>query len=79
VSTFSTLTTAQVAKLQSIAQLSGVAILSASTQTYDDNFTKWTASAKVEYINSVGGVDRTNIQFSFGALRGQPAWRPVPN
>ena len=52
-------------------------ILSARTETYDDNFTKWTAEAEVEFINQVGGVERTNIHFGFSGLSGEPSWWPA--
>lgn len=46
--------------------------------TYDDNFMKWTASATVEYINEVGGVQRREIQFKFDpSFSGQPTWFTV--
>jgi hypothetical protein len=54
-------------------------ILSARTETYDDNFTKWTAEAEVEFINQVGGVERTNIHFGFSGLGGEPSWLPAQN
>jgi hypothetical protein len=42
--------------------------------TTDDNFMKWTASATVEFINSVGGVERTNLDFKFGTINGETYW-----
>ncbi len=51
-------------------------IISLDVQTYDDNFKKWTATATVEYINHIGGVDRTNLSLRFDPVSGQPAWFP---
>jgi len=49
-------------------------IIDEHTVTYDDNFMKWTASATVEYINSVGGVGRTNLEFNTTTMMGDIAW-----
>lgn len=52
-------------------------IISLDVQTSDDNFMNWTASATVEYINQIGGVDRTNLDFKFNpGYTGQPTWFP---
>ena len=45
-------------------------IIKLRADTYDDNFMKWKASATVEFINHVGGVDRTNLVFEFHAISG---------
>jgi hypothetical protein len=43
--------------------------------TADDNFMKWTGSAKVEFFNQIGGVERTNLNFKFvPSLAGQANW-----
>ena len=50
-------------------------IISLDVQTYDDNFMSRTASATVEYVNQIGGVDRTNIELKFDpGYAGVPAW-----
>jgi hypothetical protein len=50
-------------------------IINLDTDTTDNNFTKWTATATVEYINQIGGVDRTNLAFRFDpGFTGQPTW-----
>jgi hypothetical protein len=46
-------------------------IISQRADTSDENFMKWTATATVEFINPVGGVDRTNLDFKFDAWAGQ--------
>jgi|ERR1035437_2279860 hypothetical protein len=38
-------------------------IISVDASTYDDNLAKWKASATVEFINHIGGVDRTNLYY----------------
>jgi hypothetical protein len=48
-------------------------ILTQRTETYDDNFNKWTARAEVEFINPVGGVERTNLDFG-SSPSGQMSW-----
>jgi hypothetical protein len=51
-------------------------ILSRHTDTLGDNFTKWSATATVEFINKHGGVERKTVDFTFGAMSGQPDWWP---
>jgi hypothetical protein len=38
-------------------------IISLQCDTDDNNFLNWTATATVEYINTVGGIERTNYEF----------------
>lgn len=40
-------------------------ILESQTRTFDASVSKWTGSAKVEFINANGGVSVTNIPFRF--------------
>jgi hypothetical protein len=50
-------------------------IIALDVQTYDNNFKNWTANATVEYINHIGGVDRTNIELTFDpGYTGVPTW-----
>jgi hypothetical protein len=50
-------------------------IIQHNTETYDHNFTKWTGSATVEFINMVGGVERTNLEFIFDPnIDRKPRW-----
>jgi len=49
--------------------------------TYDQNVKQWKASATVEYINHLGGIDRTNLEFEFDTFGGdlicskkEPPW-----
>lgn len=49
-------------------------IIDLRAETYDDNFMKWTASATVEYINPVGGVNRTNLEFKPSVIGGKMNW-----
>jgi hypothetical protein len=39
--------------------------------TYDQNVKRWTATATVEYVNNLGGIDRTNLEFEFDAWGGE--------
>jgi hypothetical protein len=38
---------------------------------YDDNPDKWTADATLEFVNTRGGVERTNLAFVFVVLSGE--------
>ena len=50
-------------------------IINLEVETSDQNFMNWSASATVEYINALGGVDRTNIELKFDpGYSGQSAW-----
>jgi hypothetical protein len=49
-------------------------ILELRSETFDDNFMKWTARATVEYINPIGGVNRTNLEFKTGVIGGEMFW-----
>jgi len=49
-------------------------IISTDTETHDDNFMKWTASATVEYVNKVGGVERVNYEFRPYVVGGDFSW-----
>ena len=50
-------------------------IISLDVQTSDANFMNWTAAAVVEYINQIGGVNRTNLELKFNpGYTGQPTW-----
>jgi hypothetical protein len=40
-------------------------IIRTDLQDSDDSLTKWSGSAVVEYVNRVGGVERTNLYFRF--------------
>jgi hypothetical protein len=40
-------------------------IITLDVETSDDNFRNWTATATVEFINQIGGVDRTNLVLQF--------------
>jgi len=40
-------------------------IISLDAKTYENNYKLWSAKATVEYINQLGGVDRTNLDFRF--------------
>ena len=37
---------------------------------YGQNVKEWKATATVEYINHLGGIDRTNLEFVFDTLGG---------
>jgi hypothetical protein len=52
--------------------LRGILYLRADTSA--DNFMQWTAKATVEFINPVGGVDRTNLEFKPSVMGGQMRW-----
>jgi hypothetical protein len=53
--------------------------------TYGQNVKEWKATATVEYVNHVGGIDRTNLEFEFDTFGGdfdcfkksQPWHRPT--
>jgi hypothetical protein len=49
-------------------------ILYQRVETYDNNFMKWTAKATVEFINPVGGVERTNLDFGSSPIAGRMDW-----
>ena len=50
-------------------------ILNQRTETFDDNFTKWVGTATVEFINALGGMERTNLEFRFDpGYSGEPRW-----
>jgi len=52
-------------------------IISLDVDASDQNFMHWTATATVEYINHIGGVDRTNLSLRFDpTYTGQPTWFP---
>ncbi|MGA2869712.1 MAG: hypothetical protein ABSF34_11205 [Verrucomicrobiota bacterium] len=52
-------------------------IITLDVETSDDNFRNWSASAQVEYINQIGGVDRTNLVLQFNpAGWTQTGWSP---
>ncbi len=45
-------------------------IIHCSVANADDNFYKWTGEATLEFINRVGGIERTNLFFKFGTDTG---------
>src|ERR1035437_1945985 len=45
-------------------------IISVDASIDDENFVKWKASATVEFINHIGGVDRTNLYYRFNNFQG---------
>ena len=45
-------------------------IIRASVTAADENPYKWTGEATVEFVNRVGGVERTNLVFRFGTDTG---------
>jgi hypothetical protein len=47
-------------------------IIRVDASTYDNNLAKWKASATVEFINHIGGVDRTNLYYRFYNSIGYP-------
>ena len=50
-------------------------IIDLDATTYDANFKKWSATATVEFINPVGGVERTKLALRFDpTLFGEPQW-----
>jgi hypothetical protein len=50
-------------------------IIALEVYTADQNFMNWTATATVEYINHIGGEDRTNIELTFDpGYTGVPTW-----
>jgi hypothetical protein len=52
-------------------------IITLAVETSDDNFRNWSATALVEYINQIGGVDRTNLVLQFNpAGWTQTGWSP---
>jgi hypothetical protein len=46
-------------------------IIRASVSNSDDNPYKWTGEVVTEFVNRVGGVERTNLFFKFGTDTGQ--------
>ena len=48
-------------------------IISTEIEDEDGSIAKWRADATVEYVNSVGGIDRTNLPFRF-QLISFPDW-----
>jgi hypothetical protein len=50
-------------------------IINLDLDTAADNFMNWKAFATVEYINQIGGVDRTNLELKFDpGYTGVPTW-----
>lgn len=49
-------------------------IVDTQASTSADNFMTWTATATVEYINHLGGVDRTNLAFKASSIGEQFYW-----
>jgi hypothetical protein len=45
-------------------------IIHSSVTIADDNPYRWTGRATVEYVNRVGGIERTNLFFKFGTDTG---------
>ncbi|HLH53865.1 MAG TPA: zinc ribbon domain-containing protein [Verrucomicrobiae bacterium] len=45
-------------------------IIRVNSSTSDDNPHKWTGDVTAEFVNKVGGVERTNILFKFGTDTG---------
>jgi hypothetical protein len=45
--------------------------ISMDVSTYDQNVKRWTATATVEFVNHLGGIDRTNLEFQFDAFGGE--------
>ena len=44
--------------------------ISMDISTYGQNVKEWKATATVEYVNHLGGIDRTNLEFVFETLGG---------
>ena len=40
-------------------------IIQFDESTSDDNYTKWTSRVSVEYMNRMGGIERTNLNLVF--------------
>jgi hypothetical protein len=52
-------------------------IINLDVETSDANFRNWSATATVEFINQIGGVDRTNLVLQFyPAGWTQTGWSP---
>ena len=45
-------------------------IIRSSLADTDDNPYRWTGETTVEYVNRVGGIERTNVLFRFGTDTG---------
>lgn len=41
-------------------------VIRAQTSLYDQDIKAWRAEATVEYVNVVGGIQRTNVHYAFG-------------
>ncbi len=49
-------------------------IVDTHAATSADNFMAWTATATVDYINHLGGVDRTNLAIKASSIGEQFYW-----